>query len=100
MTKEINIFDSIFCNRYQEVKAYINNGGDVNAVDEEGETLALLALDARPRIRLRIFKLLVKHGAVIPTHRDVIKSSILPGHEAWDYIIYNHKTTTTTQQQQ
>ena len=35
----MNIFEAILFNKYQLVKDYLNNGGDVNSIDEYNETL-------------------------------------------------------------
>jgi len=87
MTKKINIFHSIELNNYQEVEAYINNGGDVNAVSErDGNSLILLSLDSLPRSRTRIMKLLLKNGACMPSRRDIAKSDIMPCSRAWGFI--------------
>ena len=89
MNKELNIFHSIELNNYQEVKAYINNGGDVNAVSEcDGNSLIMASLHSLPRSKTRIMKLLLKNGAIMPRLRDVFKSNILPCSRTWDFIYY------------
>ena len=83
----MDIFEAIQFNKYQLVKDYLNNGGDVHAVSErDGNNLILLSLDALPKSRIRITKLLLKHGARIPTQREVHKSDVLLSSRGWDFI--------------
>ena len=85
----MNIFEAILFNKYQLVKDYLNNGGDVHAVSErDGNNLILLSLDSLPESRIRITKLLLKHGARMPSHREVHKSDVLLSARGWEFIHY------------
>ena len=56
-TNTIDILNAVFNNDIETIKTYINNGGDVNAKTECGNTALMLACDAE------IAKLLLDAGA-------------------------------------